>query len=217
MKWIIFSFIIVVNIFANTLSIENFKTDLYSKTGNNVLKTIELNLEFEGENLEEKKIIDALNTIISSYFYEDLFTEIGKTNFKETLLKFSNKKYKTQIKNIYLLKVNSVKEFDIEELKKFLQELDSKKEEKIIKSQNLVKEEKSTKEEKPIKEEHNSTKIQDLNTSSEKINSDFNTTIDKEANVSKEAMDMILKTMENSQMQMLAPSKNEELFKELPF
>lgn len=217
MKWIIFSFIIVVNIFANTLSIENFKTDLYSKTGNNVLKTIELNLEFEGENLEEKKIIDALNTIISSYFYEDLFTEIGKTNFKETLLKFSNKKYKTQIKNIYLLKVNSVKEFDIEELKKFLQELDSKKEEKIIKSQNLAKEEKSTKEEKPIKEEHNSTKIQDLNTSSEKINSDFNTTIDKEANVSKEAMDMILKTMENSQMQMLAPSKNEELFKELPF
>lgn len=216
MKWIIFSFIIVVNIFANTLSIENFKTDLYSKTGNNVLKTIELNLEFEGENLEEKKIIDALNTIISSYFYEDLFTEIGKTNFKETLLKFSNKKYKTQIKNIYLLKVNSVKDFDIEELKKFLQELDSK-EEKITKSQNLVKEEKSTKEEKPIKEEHNSTKIQDLNTSGEKINSDFNTTIDKEANVSKEAMDMILKTMENSQMQMLAPSKNEELFKELPF
>ncbi|TDJ87318.1 hypothetical protein E2O24_03845 [Campylobacter volucris] len=216
MKWIIFSFIIVVNIFANTLSIENFKTDLYSKTGNNVLKTIELNLEFEGENLEKKKIIDALNTIISSYFYEDLFTEIGKTNFKETLLKFSNKKYKTQIKNIYLLKVNSVKEFDIEELKKFLQELDSK-EEKITKSQNLVKEEKSTKEEKPIKEEHNSTKIQDLNTSGEKINSDFNTTIDKEANVSKEAMDMILKTMENSQMQMLAPSKNEELFKELPF
>lgn len=216
MKWIIFSFIIVVNIFANTLSIENFKTDLYSKTGNNVLKTIELNLEFEGENLEEKKIIDALNTIISSYFYEDLFTEIGKTNFKETLLKFSNKKYKTQIKNIYLLKVNSVKEFEIEELKKFLQELDSK-EEKITKSQNLVKEEKSTKEEKPIKEEHNNTKIQDLNTSSEKINSDFNTTIDKEANVGKEAMDMILKTMENSQMQMLAPSKNEELFKELPF
>ncbi|MBF7044058.1 flagellar basal body-associated FliL family protein [Campylobacter volucris] len=216
MKWIIFSFIIVVNIFANTLSIENFKTDLYSKTGNNVLKTIELNLEFEGENLEKKKIIDALNTIISSYFYEDLFTEIGKTNFKETLLKFSNKKYKTQIKNIYLLKVNSVKEFDIEELKKFLQELDSK-EEKITKSQNLVKEEKSTKEEKPTKEEHNSTKIQDLNTSGEKINSDFNTTIDKEANVSKEAMDMILKTMENSQMQMLAPSKNEELFKELPF
>ncbi|TDJ80181.1 flagellar basal body-associated FliL family protein [Campylobacter volucris] len=216
MKWIIFSFIIVVNIFANTLSIENFKTDLYSKTGNNVLKTIELNLEFEGENLEEKKIIDALNTIISSYFYEDLFTEIGKTNFKETLLKFSNKKYKTQIKNIYLLKVNSVKDFDIEELKKFLQELDSK-EEKITKSQNLVKEEKSTKEEKPIKEEYNSTKIQDLNTSGEKINSDFNTTIDKEANVSKEAMDMILKTMENSQMQMLAPSKNEELFKELPF
>lgn len=216
MKWIIFSFVIAVNIFANTLSIENFKTDLYSKTGNNVLKTIELNLEFEGENLEEKKIIDALNTIISSYFYEDLFTEIGKANFKETLLKFSNKKYKTQIKNIYLLKVNSVKEFDIEELKKFLQELDPK-EEKITKSQNLAKEEKSTKEEKPTKEEHNSTKIQDLNTSGEKINSDFNTTIDKEANVSKEAMDMILKTMENSQMQMLAPNKNEELFKELPF
>ncbi|TXE89037.1 hypothetical protein FPD38_02955 [Campylobacter volucris] len=216
MKWIIFSFVIVANIFANTLSIENFKTDLYSKTGNNILKTIELNLEFEGENLEEKKIVDALNTIISSYFYEDLFTEIGKTNFKETLLKFSNKKYKTQIKNIYILKVNSVKEFDVEELKKFLQELDSK-EEKITKSQNLVKEEKSIKEEKPIREEYNSTKIQDLNTSGEEINSDFNTTIDKEANISKEAMDMILKTMENSQMQMLAPSKNEELFKELPF
>ncbi|AJC86033.1 flagellar basal body-associated FliL family protein [Campylobacter sp. RM16704] len=211
MKWLIVLLLMYLNILANSLSIENFRTDLYSKTGANTLKKIEITLDFEGENLEEKKIIDALNTIISSYFYEDLFTEIGKNNFKDTLLKFSNKKYNTQIKNIYILKLNSVANFDLEELKRFVKDLESK-------NKNIKEKIKSVSE-VTKNQEQNISQIKDLNTTQINDNTvkDINTSYNQDANVSKETMDMILKTMENTQMQMLAPNKEQELFKELPF
>ncbi|HEC1786852.1 TPA: hypothetical protein R1733_001724, partial [Campylobacter lari] len=50
MKWIIALLLMFFNIHASSLSIENFRTDLYSKVGNNTLKKIEMNLDFEGEN-----------------------------------------------------------------------------------------------------------------------------------------------------------------------
>ncbi|TEY03504.1 flagellar basal body-associated FliL family protein [Campylobacter sp. US33a] len=112
------------------LVIENFRTDLYSKSTINALKKIEMTLEFEGQNLEQNsaKIKDSINTVISSFFYEDIFTELGKNKFKETLIKFINKKYKLQIKNIYFISLNGVKEFDLEEFKRFLQNIDEKNE-----------------------------------------------------------------------------------------
>ncbi|EAL6280483.1 hypothetical protein DSU78_01900 [Campylobacter lari] len=200
--------------YANSLSIEDFRTDLYSKAGNNTLKKIEMTLDFEGENLEQKKIIDALNTIVSSYFYEDLFTEVGKNNFKETLLKFSNKKYKTQIKNIYILKVNSVAQFDIEELKRFVKDLekkdeDSKETAKQEEIQNILKVTKTS--------DQNNTQPKDINATQTNSIKDSNISFNQDVNASKEAMDMILKTMENTQMQMLAPNKEQDLFKEIPF
>ncbi|HEC1795532.1 hypothetical protein L8W40_04400 [Campylobacter sp. IFREMER_LSEM_CL1846] len=216
MKWIIVLLLMFFNIHASSLSIENFRTDLYSKVGNNTLKKIEMNLDFEGENLDQKKIIDALNTIVSSYFYEDLFTEIGKNNFKETLLKFSNKKYKTQIKNIYILKINSVAKFDLEEFKRFINDLEKKDDNtiKTIKQKGIQDNSKVAK-----NTDQNNTQSKDINT--DQINSndkDGNKSFNQDTNTSKETMDMILKTMEKTQMQMLAPSKEQQdLFNEIPF
>ncbi|EAJ6452800.1 flagellar basal body-associated FliL family protein [Campylobacter lari] len=214
MRWVVILFFSFCSIYANSLSIEDFRTDLYSKAGNNTLKKIEMTLDFEGENLEQKKIIDALNTIVSSYFYEDLFTEVGKNNFKETLLKFSNKKYKTQIKNIYVLKVNSVAQFDIEELKRFVKDLekkdeDSKETAKQEEIQNILKVTKTS--------DQNNTQPKDINATQTNSIKDNNISFNQDVNASKEAMDMILKTMENTQMQMLAPNKEQDLFKEIPF
>ncbi|EGK8048688.1 hypothetical protein UPTC5083_00516 [Campylobacter lari] len=214
MRWVVILFFSFCSIYANSLSIEDFRTDLYSKVGNNTLKKIEITLEFEGENLEEKKIIDALNTIISSYFYEDLFTEVGKNNFKETLLKFSNKKYKTQIKNIYILRINSVSQFDLEELKRFVKDLEKKGEDlketiKQEENQNILKVTKTS--------DQNNTQSKDMNVTQTSSVKDDNISFNQDVNTSKEAMDMILKTMENTQMQMLAPSKEQDLFKEIPF
>ncbi|EAH8152474.1 flagellar basal body-associated FliL family protein [Campylobacter lari] len=214
MRWVVILFFSFCSIYANSLSIEDFRTDLYSKAGNNTLKKIEMTLDFEGENLEQKKIIDALNTIVSSYFYEDLFTEVGKNNFKETLLKFSNKKYKTQIKNIYILKVNSVAQFDIEELKRFVKDLekkdeDSKETAKQEEIQNILKVTKTS--------DQNNTQPKDINAAQTNSIKDSNISFNQDVNASKEAMDMILKTMENTQMQMLAPNKEQDLFKEIPF
>ncbi|MCV3383236.1 hypothetical protein L8T82_05115 [Campylobacter sp. IFREMER_LSEM_CL292] len=216
MKWITVLFLMFFNIHASSLSIENFRTDLYSKVGNNTLKKIEMNLDFEGENLDQKKIIDALNTIISSYFYEDLFTEVGKNNFKETLLKFSNKKYKTQIKNIYILKINSVAKFDLEEFKRFINDLEKKDDNtiKTIKQKEIQDNSKVAK-----NTDQNNTQSKDINT--DQINNndkDDNKSFNQDTNTSKEAMDMILKTMEKTQMQMLTPSKEQQdLFNEIPF
>ncbi|MCW0186039.1 hypothetical protein OJP00_05575 [Campylobacter lari] len=216
MKWIIVLLLMFFNIHASSLSIENFRTDLYSKVGNNTLKKIEMNLDFEGENLDQKKIIDALNTIISSYFYEDLFTEVGKNNFKETLLKFSNKKYKTQIKNIYILKINSVAKFDLEEFKRFINDLEKKDDNtiKTIKQKEIQDNSKVAK-----NTDQNNTQSKDINT--DQINNndkDDNKSFNQDTNTSKETMDMILKTMEKTQMQMLAPSKEQQdLFNEIPF
>ncbi|AJC92080.1 hypothetical protein CSUB8523_0546 [Campylobacter subantarcticus LMG 24377] len=214
MKRIVILFFSFCGIYANSLSIEDFRTDLYSKVGNNTLKKIEITLDFEGENLDQKKIIDALNTIVSSYFYEDLFTEVGKNNFKETLLKFSNKKYKTQIKNIYILKINSVAQFDIEELKRFVKDLEKK--DKDLKEtanqeeiQNILKVTKTS--------DQNNTQPKDMNATQTSSAKDSNVSFNQDVNASKEAMDMILKTMENTQMQILVPSKEQDLFKEIPF
>ncbi|EHZ4884754.1 flagellar basal body-associated FliL family protein [Campylobacter lari] len=214
MRWVVILFFSFCGIYANSLSIEDFRTDLYSKVGNNTLKKIEMTLDFEGENLEQKKIIDALNTIVSSYFYEDLFTEVGKNNFKETLLKFSNKKYKTQIKNIYILKINSVSQFDIEELKRFVKDLEKKEEDsketaKQEENQNILKVTKTL--------DQNNTQPKDMNATQISSVKDGNISFNQDVNTSKEATDMILKTMENTQMQMLAPSKEQDLFKEIPF
>ncbi|MCV3393563.1 hypothetical protein L8U04_03215, partial [Campylobacter sp. IFREMER_LSEM_CL908] len=67
--------------------------------------------------------------------------------------------------------------------------------------------------------DQNNTQSKDINT--DQINNndkDDNKSFNQDTNTSKEAMDMILKTMEKTQMQMLAPSKEQQdLFNEIPF
>ncbi|MBM0637380.1 hypothetical protein LNU06_05000 [Campylobacter sp. VicNov18] len=121
MKKIFLSVCLVLALNAQNLQIDKIRTDLYSKNGSNVLKKIEISLEFVGNDLEENKLIDATNTVISGFFYEDIFTELGKDNFKKILEKFLDKKYKIKLEDIYILSLNTVEKFDLEEFKRFLQ------------------------------------------------------------------------------------------------
>ncbi|EAL1485063.1 hypothetical protein CK571_07665 [Campylobacter coli] len=113
---------------AQSLELDKIRTDLYSKSGANVLKKVEIYLEFEGEKLKENenKLTDAVNTVISGFFYEDIFTELGKNNFKKTLEKFIDKKYKIKINDIYILSLSGVEKFDLEEFKRFLESTEAK-------------------------------------------------------------------------------------------
>ncbi|MBS4407295.1 hypothetical protein [Campylobacter vulpis] len=128
MKKIILSLILPLFLSAEVVELEKLRTELYSKSGVNVLKKIEISLEFEGKNLKhnEKKLTDSVNTVISGFFYEDIFTELGKNNFKKTLSKFVDKKYKIKLNDIYILSLSGVEKFDIEEFKRFLESTDAK-------------------------------------------------------------------------------------------
>ena len=126
MRILIFLFLSLFFIQAQSIKIEDLRTELYSKEGKNILKKIELSLEFEGENLEQNKLKDATNTVISSFFYEDIFTELGKLRFKQSLSRYIKQKYKIDIKEVYIIKLKGVQKFDIEELKSFLKDYEFK-------------------------------------------------------------------------------------------
>nr|WP_297193185.1 flagellar basal body-associated FliL family protein [uncultured Campylobacter sp.] len=130
MKVFFLLFLLFAMLKAQTVTIENLRTELYSKEAKNSLKKVELSLEFDGENLSNQvsKLNDATNTVISSFFYEDIFTELGKLRFKQSLSKYINKKYKIDIKDIYIIKLKGVQKFDIEELKSFLKDYDNENE-----------------------------------------------------------------------------------------
>ena len=126
MRILIFLFLSLFFIQAQSFKIEDLRTELYSKEGKNILKKIELSLEFEGENLEQNKLKDATNTVISSFFYEDIFTELGKLRFKQSISRYIKQKYKIDIKEVYIIKLKGVQKFDIEELKSFLKDYEFK-------------------------------------------------------------------------------------------
>lgn len=130
MKKIFLSMILLLNLSAQNLEIDKLRTDLYSKSGTNILKKIEISLEFQGDDLQENKnkLIDSINTVISGFFYEDIFTEIGKNNFKKTLEKFVDKKYKIKLNDIYILSLSGIEKFDLEEFKRFLQSTQAQEE-----------------------------------------------------------------------------------------
>ncbi|EAJ6872676.1 flagellar basal body-associated FliL family protein [Campylobacter coli] len=128
MKKIFLLVFLSLSLNAQSLELDKIRTDLYSKSGANVLKKVEISLEFEGEKLKENenKLTDAVNTVISGFFYEDIFTELGKNNFKKTLEKFIDKKYKIKINDIYILSLSGVEKFDLEEFKRFLESTEAK-------------------------------------------------------------------------------------------
>lgn len=137
MKIYIMLLCLVLNVFADVLKIENFRTDLYSKTGANTLKKVEFSLELHGKELNqfESKIKDALLSVISAFFYEDIFTELGKEKFKNTFLSFSNKKYQSSIDSVFFLSLKSIDSFDLEEFKAYLEDVEHKKSKGQLKEQ----------------------------------------------------------------------------------
>ncbi|MGM9057976.1 hypothetical protein ACTFEC_08805, partial [Campylobacter jejuni] len=55
MKKIFLSVFLVLSLNAQNLEIDKIRTDLYSKSGTNVLKKVEISLEFDGNNLKENE------------------------------------------------------------------------------------------------------------------------------------------------------------------
>ena len=122
-KWLVIG-LLPLFVCAESLKIEHLSTELYSKAAENTLKKIELSLEFEGENLRanENRLLDSTNTVIASFFYEDIFTELGKMRFKEALSKFASSHYGISVKNVFILSLKGIESFDLDELKSFLED-----------------------------------------------------------------------------------------------
>ena len=106
-----------------TLHVNNFEVSLFSKLSKESVQ-IETSMIFEGRDVEvyDFKIIDALNVVISSFYAENLLTSQGKEGLKVALIKYTRDKYSIDIDNVYIQKLNIVKNVTatiiIEELRK---------------------------------------------------------------------------------------------------
>ncbi len=109
LKKVIISLLFVcVSLFSQMLNIDDFSSVVFSRaTGKPV--TINLSLMVDGRYVEDEsyKIIDALNVIIGSFYWEDLITSRGKENFKTALKNYTTKKYSIDIDDVYIQKIQS--------------------------------------------------------------------------------------------------------------
>lgn len=124
MKKLILLTLVFSTLLADSVRFDSLRTELYSKNEANTLRKIDLGLEFEGASLGTKKsqILDATNSVISAFFYEDIFTERGKIVFKDKLINYLAQKYGIHVRNIFILSVKGVEKFDLDELKSFLKD-----------------------------------------------------------------------------------------------
>ena len=109
MRKIVFSLLFVgIGLFAQMLNIDDFSSVVFSRATNKPV-TVNLNLMIEGRYVEDEsyKIIDALNIVIGSFYWEDLITSQGKVNLKKALKAYTTKKYSIDIDNIYIQKIKS--------------------------------------------------------------------------------------------------------------
>ena len=104
--------------FAETLNIDNFETDLYSRDAKSSIKKVSISLRLEGRDVvdNEAYVLDALNDVIGSFYVEDLLTSLGKEKFKETLAKYTAKKHSVDIDEVLIISLKTVREPNIEEL-----------------------------------------------------------------------------------------------------
>ncbi len=121
MKKFLLLFFMLSFLSAEILEINDFKSELYSKATNQLQK-VEASLIFEGRDVKENryKIIDALNIVIGSFFFEDLMTSKGKERFKTLLIKYLEKKYGIDIDEILIVKLIRSENIKIKELIKEL-------------------------------------------------------------------------------------------------
>ncbi len=131
MKRLTFTLLTVVPLLAQTVKIDNFQTDIFSKNSQN-LKKIKLDLVFDINSTlptPEYKLKDGLNIVISSFYIESLFTSQTKENFKKLLKNYLLKKHNINVSNIYIDDMQIVNQIDLEKL---VEKLKSKK---IIKNE----------------------------------------------------------------------------------
>ena len=104
--------------FAETLNIDNFETDLYSRDAKSSIKKVSISLRLEGRDVVDNEAygLDALNVVIGSFYVEDLLTSLGKEKFKETLAKYTAKKHSVDIDEVLIISLKTVREPNIEEL-----------------------------------------------------------------------------------------------------
>jgi len=104
--------------FAETLNIDNFETDLYSRDAKSSIKKVSISLRLEGRDVvdNEAYVLDALNVVIGRFYVEDLLTSLGKEKFKETLAKYTAKKHSVDIDEVLIISLKTVREPNIEEL-----------------------------------------------------------------------------------------------------
>ncbi|AII14487.1 hypothetical protein CIG1485E_0627 [Campylobacter iguaniorum] len=126
MKKILLSLCVAIFVSANTISINDFQSDLYSKSGANNMKKISMSLDIQTRHDDANKaaLLDSINIIVSSFYAEDMLTSLGKENFKKTLIKYASKKHGIEIEEIYIISLKIVNEIDIEKIIKAIKDRD---------------------------------------------------------------------------------------------
>ena len=101
---------LVVGLMAETLDIQQFESDVYSKEKKDSSKKITLDIVIEGRGVEEEsfKVVDALNIVIGSFYAEDLLTSRGKEGLKKALIEYTKKTYSIDIDAIYIQRLHIV-------------------------------------------------------------------------------------------------------------
>ena len=104
--------------FAETLNIDNFETDLYSRDAKSSIKKVSVSLRLEGRDVADNEayVLDALSVDIGSLYVEDLLTSLSKEKFKDTLVKYTAKKHSIDIDEVLIISLKTVREPNIEEL-----------------------------------------------------------------------------------------------------
>ena len=134
-------------VYGELYKIPDFEADLFSKQGNK-LKKIELSIMFDGDNVRvnDYKLLDALNVVISSFYIEDLFTSQGKERFKDLLKKYILKKYMLDIDFIYILHLTIHEQIDVDTLLQKIEKVEKgvkpieKRESRLSEAQNRISE-----------------------------------------------------------------------------
>lgn len=88
------------------LSVDEFDATIFSKSSKAMVQ-VQTSIIFEGRDVDvnDFRIIDALNVVIGSFYVEDLLTSKGKEGLKATLISYIQKKYALDIDNIYIQKL----------------------------------------------------------------------------------------------------------------
>lgn len=133
MKKLLLMAIFSVFAFGDVLKVSDFQTDLYSKTGANITKKINLSLELVGRDLQDNEsyVLDALNVIIGSFYVEDILTSLGKEKFKETLIKYASKKHALDIDDVLILNIKTINNLELNEILKAVRALKNEANEEL--------------------------------------------------------------------------------------